>query len=525
MSARALVLGLDGAEWSVIHALGLPNLSRLAKEGLAGPLRSTTPPMTLPAWTSFLTGVNPGQHGIFDFTRRVPGQYRVEFRNATHLRVPTLLQHLSGLGGRVASIAVPGTWPPQPLNGLVIAGFDSPVATTATHAHAWPPARYAELCRQFGPLHYADFPESRPSSGWHALAHQRLLAEIDRKEALCAHLLREEWDLFMVVFGESDTAAHHFWRYYDPKSPRYASGLDTLAAVYRRLDAAVGRLAAQADRVCIASDHGFGGASGEVLYLNRFLQAQGWLHMGGPSGEGLRQLALGLPVEALVRRLPPALLGRAESQIRYGAIDFSRTRAWSDELSYAPTLHLNVRGREPQGLVARDAAILALTKLLHQWQIRGQPVVRRVWRREELYAGPAIEDAPDLVLELEEVDGYSRVLLPSGRAKPGQDWRALTSAEHQGGKGLGTNGTHRADGVLILSGRGISPGKIHADITDPLPTLIERLGAPLPAWVEGRSLCGEGPRVQTPITPPSAHTTTPAEAGRLRRVLEGLGYL
>ncbi|HNH47603.1 MAG TPA: alkaline phosphatase family protein, partial [Myxococcota bacterium] len=131
LPARILILGLDGATWDVIDAMGdqLPNLSRLRREGAWGPLQSTTPAMTLPAWSSILTGCNPGIHGILDFTRRPPGSYQVEFLNSTCRRVPTIHRILSDQGGRVASFAVPGTFPPEPLNGVALSGFDSPIAT------------------------------------------------------------------------------------------------------------------------------------------------------------------------------------------------------------------------------------------------------------------------------------------------------------------------------------------------------------------------------------------------------------
>ena len=94
MSTRTLIVGLDGATWVLADRFmaegRMPVLQRLVREGCRADLMSTTPPMTLPSWSSILTGCNPGKHGIFDFTRRVPGTYQLEFTNATHRRVPTL---------------------------------------------------------------------------------------------------------------------------------------------------------------------------------------------------------------------------------------------------------------------------------------------------------------------------------------------------------------------------------------------------------------------------------------------------
>jgi predicted AlkP superfamily phosphohydrolase/phosphomutase len=403
------------------------------------------------------------------------------------------------------------------------------------------------------------------------------LREIARKEALCAWLLeRERWDLFMVVFGESDTASHHFWRFHDPESPRHPGHPgpfdDTIRAVYRRLDAAVGRLAALGEHVCVVSDHGFGGAGTQVLYLNRFLERHGWLRFRSSRapGEGahpgararevlargldrLRTAAMRLPLEKLLRRLPAGATGRVETAARWGDIDFKRTRAWSDELNYAATVHLNVRGRDPRGLVEdRDRAIQELSALLLGWEEDGKPVVARVYTREEAHAeDPA---APDLLLELALEDGYSRTLLPSARVASGTTSRRLTPAELDGGKGLGMNGSHRSHGVLMLQGPNVErTGHVShlrddtlPGMEDVAPTLMALLGEAPTVQMEGRVLpllrgsdswggAGLPPRNAPPSR--SAKSTRAAEPGSaapsgasadedaLRKRLERLGYL
>jgi predicted AlkP superfamily phosphohydrolase/phosphomutase len=403
--------------------------------------------------------------------------------------------------------------------------------------HCEPRALHDELVARFGRMAFADFQEGAIGPGWHTRAKASLLREIARKEAICAHLLdREAWDLFMVVFGESDTVAHHFWMFHDPRSPRFRPGMeDALAEVYVRLDAAVGTLAARGDTVCVVSDHGFGGASDRVLYLNRFLEQAGWLTTRGARtgriGEAARRAVTRLPLERVIRRVPPRILGRIDSAARYADIDFPRTRAWSDEQNYATTIHLNVRGRDPHGTVDDvDAAAAALTRLLLAWEIEGRRVVSQVWRREAIAHGPAVEDAPDLILDLALVDGYSPTLLPSVRAAPGQTWRRLDPAEHMGGKGLGMNGAHRPEGVWILSGRGVRAVEGPADIVDLAPTLLHLLGEPVPAHVDGRvlseALLDAGIPTITPVDPVASapRRLTPREAAAVARRLEALGY-
>src|SRR5262245_47941782 len=143
---RALVLGLDGASFSVIDPLiaagRLPHLAAWRAAGLARPLASTVPAMSFPAWSSFLTGLEPGGHGLFDFTQRLPGAYRLQFANATHRRGATLLARASRAGRRVLGLGIPATFPPEPVDGLVVSGFDAPVSTGTDARSASDPALY-----------------------------------------------------------------------------------------------------------------------------------------------------------------------------------------------------------------------------------------------------------------------------------------------------------------------------------------------------------------------------------------------
>lgn len=559
--ARLLVVGLDGATFDVIDPLvaagRLPVLARLLREGARGPLRSTTPAMTLPAWSSILTGASPGRHGIFDFTARVPGTYRLAFTNSTWRRLPTFHRLLSDRGARVASVAVPTTYPPEPLDGVVVSGFDSPVATRIDGSFVYPRALYPELVRRFGGMAFADFQELSVGPGWHDAALQALLREIPRKERVSAWLMeRERLDALMVVFGETDTVSHHFWMFHDPDSPRHPAGApahlrDAIATVYARADAALGRLIAAADPelVVVVSDHGFGAAGDRVLYLNRFLEQHGWLRYrrgaGGAgshrTGSGLADRAKALALrtlpprvqEQVVRRMPARALARLESSSRYGDLDFAGTRAWSDELNYAATVHLNVAGRDPRGTVVdREVAAAELSELLLSWRVDGERVVERVHLREALYDGPHVVRSPDLVLELTEPADTTWTLLPSARSRPGKTWRRLRPDEHVGGKGLGMNGTHRTHGVWIQWGRGAAPGaRVDLGVADVLPTMFAPLGHAIPDHCDGRV---RQDAYAQPVRPtwsffdgalPDDTELSAADAREVGRRLESLGYL
>ena len=179
-----LILGLDGATLDLVEpwtADGtLPNLARLLRQGAWGRLASTMPAATFPSWTTFMTGVNPGRHGVFDFTRRDPGSYRVRFVNATFRKARTVWRLLSDAGRRVSVLGVPATYPPEAINGYMISGFDTPVTTHADASFVHPPEFAAEV-EEAGGFPFADFQEFHIGPGWHARAAASLCDGIERK--------------------------------------------------------------------------------------------------------------------------------------------------------------------------------------------------------------------------------------------------------------------------------------------------------------------------------------------------------
>jgi predicted AlkP superfamily phosphohydrolase/phosphomutase len=547
-----LVIGLDGATLDLVSpwAAGgrLPVLAGLMARGAWGRLRSTVPPATFPAWTSLVTGVNPGRHGVLDFTERVPGTYRVRFVNGSARRVPALWTRLDRAGQRVAVLTVPATYPPEAVNGVMVSGFDSPLATAIDGSFVHPRDLWPEIRERVGRLPFADFQEVLTGPGWHETARDRLLDGIRRRAALARWLLaRERFDACMVVFGESDTAAHHFWRFHDPRSPRHASVpalADTVARVYQALDGAVGELLAAAPEatVAVVSDHGSGGAGDRVVHLNRRLAEAGLLVFRRAGGGRLAGWLKAGALRAVPARWQGALMrwaagaaGRIEARHRFGAIDWQGTVAYSEELDYHPSVWLNLRGREPEGVVpAADyaAARERVAAVLAEWRDdAGRPVVERVWRREEVLSGPCLERAPDLLLELALVDGYSPSCLRS--AGSGRALRRLAPAEHAGGKGRGMNGAHRPDGLFLFAGPGVAAaGELPAaDIVDVLPTLLALAGVAVPRGLDGRPIAAAlvaAPRIaadDVPTEPPAPLEFDPAASRDLAARLTALGYL
>jgi predicted AlkP superfamily phosphohydrolase/phosphomutase len=551
-----LVIALDGATFDVIAPMmadgELPNLKRWIAEGSSSPLPSVTPPVTFPAWSSFMTGLPPGEHGIFDFSEKVPGDYRLRFVNSTDREAPSIFRRVSEVGESVLVLGLPATHPPEDLEGLLVCGFDAPVSTGTDARSASDPDRYREIAARLGPWMRPALNESAKASDFHERAISTLLDRVDRKRNFALEALAEMRAkndgalpaLTMIVFSESDTAGHHYWRDHDPHSPRHDPEVsdarhDALRNVYRRLDSACGdlRRAAGEDVLCVVlSDHGMGGASNKVVHLNRYLAEVGLLQRREGLGRfidraarRLRDLALAwLPAsvaQQLFRRARAAA-AELESRARFGGLDWSRTLAFSEEANTNPGIWINVAGREAQGIVAPDDYEEVRERVLKElgaWRLpSGKPVIARALRREEVHPGPFGDRAPDIVIELALDDGYGLSLVPTPWAEGGvqgagiASLRVLGSHESAGGRGRGMNGTHRSDGIWIATGPG-------ADARE-APTRLDRV-APWLAGAMGLAWNDSGATTDGPGSERDAVAYDDEEEAMVAERLRALGYL
>jgi predicted AlkP superfamily phosphohydrolase/phosphomutase len=417
---------------------------------------------------------------------------------------------------RCASLFFPGTFPPERLRrGCYVSGWDAPVAFEADASFVWPRELYREMVARFGPERFDDVDQFAANSpGWHARLATALCKRIERRVELGRWLLeRERFDLFAIYFGESDTAAHHLWSLHDPNSPRRPEHVtpeeqDGLAQVYRSLDRAVAELLAAAGGVgvelTIVSDHGSGGASDKVVYLNRALEAAGllrfrkrpWAAEGFAKGRELALTRLSPQMrERLFRGFGALLPGLVESRTRFAGIDMPNTSVFSDELNYFPALHYNLRGREPHGTV-NPADVPKLRANIEQalYALRDPytqtPVVRHVYAREELFHGPHVGRAPDLLLELALDRGYSYNLMPTPVAAENTAvFRQLAPHEYLGRKGRSLPGSHRDRGLFVAAGPSIrAVGEIDAAMADVSATLLARMQVAPPTELDGQVL-------------------------------------
>lgn len=523
MSEKVFIIGWDGATWDLMRpwvAEGkLPNIAKIMEAGASGNLRSTLPPMTFPAWTSFMTGKNPGKHGIYDFTRPKPGSYELEFVNGGQRQAPTFWQLLSEAGRRVISISVPGTYPPEKVNGIMLSGFDAPGmdgANQTLDARAmYPPELCEELNRETGGHPIGSFPMADINAGRPQVAIEKILQVVREKARTTKYLMQnKDWDCMMILFGESDGVGHHFWKYCDPDCPLFTeepSGLrDSIYRVYKELDDQLGEfkeMLPEGTTLLMMSDHGFGGVSNCVLYPNCWLREQQLLDFRGRAARWQTQILeaaklravsfLPLKIKRMVFRLLGSQVGNIESRVRFGMIDWSKTKAYFEENPYYPAMWINVKGRQPGGIVEPGEEYEQLRSdlivMLEDWRHpdTGEALVLKAYRREEVYQGDCVELAPDIVIHWNEHQNYTYAYKLSSKSKD-LKWTEYVDPNEEENLIFftGKSGRHRDEGIFLAEGDTIGGG-IHVDgakIVDVAPTILHLLDVPIPADMDGRPL-------------------------------------
>lgn len=506
---RVLIIGLDGATFEVLQPLmdrgGMPNLATLQSKGASSILMSTLPPVTATAWASFMTGVNPGKHGVFNFFERDVAGYAYEdtrgFVNAESIHSPTLWELLGQSDKQVGVINVPLTYPPHPLPGFMITGMlTPPSAATFTH-----PAELGEELRDYR----IDLNHTRTDSGFNLTTQpspEELIGEVrDLLERRAVHTLRlikeKPWDLFSIVFVGTDRLFHELWHYLDPRCQGYHSDRGealrcAVEAYLFRLDQVLGELlnsVGPETTVLVMSDHGFGPAPDKRVNLNDWLVELGLLSLKTGSAAWLTpeywatRLGLRRPkVKRMLKRFVPTANLRELTVNQQGGreipADWSNTRAYAVQLyNNVCGIEVNVRGRKRHGYVETGAEYEKVcSTILAQLETvmdpgTGEPVVLRAQRRDELYQGEYVGQVPDIIIELKP-DYVGLAPLGNGEI--------ITSHE------MRRQGDHRPEGILIVAGPHIDTAPFNSvpHIVDIAPTALYALGEPIPLEMDGRVL-------------------------------------
>jgi predicted AlkP superfamily phosphohydrolase/phosphomutase len=430
----------------------MPTVHRLAQRGTWGPLRSTVPPITVPAWASMVTGRDPGELGLYGFRNREPHGYGLRIADATDVRHKRLWDWLGDQGRRVAVLSVPPAYPPPPVRGCSVACFLWP-----GEGQPWtfPRGLGAELEERFGPFR-ADVEDFR------ADAPERILEDIqamtDQRFAMAQWLWESEKpDLLMMVDMGPDRLHHALWHRIDPHHPRgtYDPVWEARARdYYGRLDSHIARLVACAGddtAIVVASDHGARAMVG-AFRVNEWLRREGWLAL----------------------RDEPA----TQRPLRLEDVDLTRTRAWAEGGYYA-RVFLNVRGREPSGTVEPSEYADVRQELADEIGSMGGPdgtslTHRIVWPEREYRAVRG--RPPDLMVFPGDLAWRA-----TGAVGPGPLW-----VDHDGRGSDGCN--HDWNGIFVMAGAG-APERGYTEglgILDVAPTVMGLLGLKAPEPLQGR---------------------------------------
>lgn len=483
---KALVLGFDGADYELVCDLlakgKLPTIARLSSEGAFGPLRSTIPAMTPTAWSSFLTGLNPGGHGIFNFTSN-PNRAQSRVENASSRSGTPFWRPLGAAGVRSAFVTIPFTYPPEPIEGILVTGYGGPErpAILPESARRRILEAQPDLVTARHPMAerwWEDFPRYT----------QRLLDHVGQIADVCrlAYELEPNLDLLCVDFMSSDHIGHLGWNRLDPEHPAHdpQDPGDEIVRVYEAIDEAcahiieiAGAASDEEPTAIVLSDHGMRPIYW-TFHLNRWLEEAGHLRYRTRSLQRLKGTRLDYASKVdqrlarTMRRYGRALdlvpfLPEPGEDRAFGEIDFGSTRAYCYGAGGQLFLGEASGARRDPAFAARLAEELAEVRN----PLNGEPAFR-VLRQEELYHGAHIEKAPELVVMPHD----ERLYVDSTRRR----WKsAFDRHEHLNPQiSYGFSGHHGQTGILAASGPGIRPGAVpdDAEITQLAGTILRLFG-------------------------------------------------
>ena len=453
---KVFIFGMDCMEPSLVFEQWrdeLPNLNKLADGGAFGRMKSTVPPITVPAWTAMMTSKDPGQLGFYGFRNRKSYDYEeLYFANAAYVKEKTLWQILSR--NRMSSVAlgVPQTFPPKPMNGTLVASFLTP---NKEAAYTWPPEAAAELDAIAEGDYVIDVKNFRSDE------KERLLEQIHTMTRRRFKVVRnwvksKEWDFFIFVEMGVDRIHHAFWRYHDVNHRLYERGHRFEHAIrdyYRYVDEEIGTvlpLLPEDTTVMVVSDHGARTMKGAIC-VNEFLMQEGLLT---------------LKEKPTVQR-----------KLAASDIDWSKTTCWGEGGYYA-RIFLNVKGREPQGTIepedyerTRDEIQAKLEALGDE---NGNPIGTKVFKPEETYR-EVKNIAPDLIVYFGNLGWRSAGSVGIG---------AIHLFENDTGP---DDANHAQYGMFILNGPGVDSGEREGvEIYDVAPTVLNTLGLQVPEDMIGK---------------------------------------
>ncbi|MCS6884259.1 MAG: alkaline phosphatase family protein [Acidobacteriota bacterium] len=505
---KLFFLGLDGTTFDLLDPLmqekRMPKLEEIISRGTRAALETTIPPITPTAWVSLVTGKNPGKHGILEFLLRRSGSMQDIPINQSLRDAAAIWDILSAQGYKVIVTNMPVTYPPTPINGIMISDFLTP---RGKHDFAYPEGILKEIEERFGPYRLYITEVYAPGNVDRVL--DQLFDELEYKTRVTEYLLRNHpWDAFFTHIWSTDRCQHELWHLWDKSHPMSSNReierhYDRVMQFWKAVDDAVSSMyqaaGASETLLMIASDHGFGPIH-KFLCFNVWLLEEGLLVLKRNALTRLKRLMFKLGLTPELGYRLSMKLGLAKIRLAAGVtnrsslfriinklmlsledVDWSRTLAYSKG-NYGQ-LFINLKGREPYGTVEPglqyervvSSVIEKLRKLVDP--ATGQKLIGEIWRREELYTGPHTEEAPDISFLPADMR-YK----PMGTLDLSSN-RFITDV-------YGNSGDHRMNGLFIAAGPRIKSGlKLeHARIIDLAPSMLYLLDQPIPEDMDGKVL-------------------------------------
>jgi len=493
---KVIVIGLDAATLDLIEPWAregkLSNFANLMEEGSWGVLKSTYPFVTPTAWASFVTGVNPGKHGIFGFTNASPdnptslGLPRISHR---YMGVPPIWDILCKYGKKVCLVNFPFAFPPTPVNGIMTSGMGTP---SVQSEFVYPKELKNEILEKFDflPDYGAEVYKSKEAF---CEIHDRNLEEMLK---LSIYMLnKDSWDFYMCVLMEIDHVQHMFWADMDENHPLHDEKnadkyKNKILEYYKKFDNFLGEVIKYVSNdtvLIICSDHG-AGPSYKRMALNAWLMREGYLKLkeGGMFKKVLRKILFraGFDTEKIKRILHKLNLSKyvhsspiflreliPSKETKMWDIDWKNTKAYVIQSYGQICINRSVVSEREY-----DAVTEEIIRKLYELKDpnTGESIVKRVYKKEDIYSGPHISKAPDIYITLK--DETCEIVRFS------EDGEIFTSPY--------LSGTHKENGVFFVYGRGIRKGlKLeNASIYDIFPTILHIMGIPIPKYVDGRVL-------------------------------------
>lgn len=549
MQPKVLVIGLDCATFRLIRPYArdgfLPNLNRLMNEGVTRILKSTIPPISPPAWTTFLTGKNPGRHGIFQFVGMDVRNYSFtghRLINSSLFSGQTFIDLMGSQNLKVGIVKIPFTYPPWKVNGFMIAGEPSP---DWKKAHTYPPA----LSKELGRVNLGSSLDFMSYNTEDLFRHLKFDCDV-RTRIACEMMQHDSYDFFMVVHNITDAAAHRFWKFTDQTCPNYRSSFERyehiLRDIYEETDKSIGKILGKAGSdttVFLMSDHGAARKSLHFFHINAWLKEKGYLHCNEKKSSA--RLINSILVRAknslsptvrhlITRTIKTRFLDRFSNfKTRIANFDWNQTRAYALDLHPRYSgVALNLEGRQPNGIVKAGPEGKSLCEEIRAALLEikdsrnGKQVIDHVFRREEVFKGEFSRQMPELIIQYSyDYRSGRSTEIPLFSDVPASDFDFQS-------------GDHDENGIFIAWGPHIrkSLELTSAHIQDMAPTILYAKGLFVPDDMDGEVMLDifENDFVtKNPIRKVQDwkrmksrnHQLSEAQEEEMKKQLKGLGYM